>query len=91
MKNTLDSQTYRRNLPHIIPKDAVLCMTVRLYGSLPKKVIDILKQEREIKIAEITSLNLTKRETSIKLRKMHDHYFSKFDEQLEGYSDAQHF
>jgi len=91
MKNTLDSQTYRRNLPHIIPKDAVLCMTVRLHGSLPKTAIDKLKQERNIKIAEITTLNLTKRETNIRLRKMHDHYFSKFDEQLEGYSDGPTF
>jgi hypothetical protein len=88
MENTLNSQTYRRNLPHIIPSNAVLCITVRLHGSLPKKIIDKLKQERSIRIVEITSLNLSPRETKVKLRKMHNHYFSKFDEQLERFSDG---
>ncbi|WMJ72420.1 transposase [Cytophagaceae bacterium ABcell3] len=39
---------YRRNLPHIQPKDGIFFITYRLYGSLPKQVHDSLKQEIEL-------------------------------------------
>ncbi|MGK0364500.1 MAG: putative transposase [Saprospiraceae bacterium] len=87
MKKPLKSKTYRRNLPHIIPEDAVLCMTVRLHGSLPKEIIYKLKEERAINITEIASLNLTPKETKIRLRKIHALYFSKFDDLLDDFSN----
>jgi len=38
---------YRRHLPHWQPEDAALFITFRLAGSLPQRVLDELKQERE--------------------------------------------
>jgi REP element-mobilizing transposase RayT len=61
-------------------------MTVRLHGSLPKATITKLKEERAIKVAEIASLNLTEKESKIRLRKTHALYFSKFDDLLENSS-----
>ena len=37
---------YRRNLPHIQPVDADLFVTFRLAGSLPKKVLAQMAEER---------------------------------------------
>ena len=38
---------YRRNLPHIQPKGAIIFVTFRLANSLPKEVIEKLKAEHE--------------------------------------------
>ncbi len=38
---------YRRNLPHIQPYGAILFLTFRLAGSLPKLVLEKLSQERQ--------------------------------------------
>jgi len=38
---------YRRNLPHWQPQDAMLFITFRLAGSLPRAVLEELEQERQ--------------------------------------------
>ncbi len=38
---------YARNLPHWQPENAVLFMTVRLDGSLPRAKIEELKERKE--------------------------------------------
>ena len=38
---------YRRNLPHYLPYGAILFFTYRLAGSLPRHVLESLKEERK--------------------------------------------
>ena len=42
-------QYYRRNLPHWHPPGAALFVTWRLYGSLPKHVLLMLKEKKNLK------------------------------------------
>ena len=42
--------SYNRNLPHLQPIGATFFVTARLAGTLPKSVIDTLKQDYKEKI-----------------------------------------
>lgn len=48
---------YKRNLPHYQPGNADYFVTFRLANSLPKKVIDNLKNEYSILINETEKIN----------------------------------
>ena len=74
---------YKRNLPHYQPGNADYFVTFRLANSLPKKVIDNLKNEYSILINETEKINnLSKRKRAI-LRNGKQ-YFRKFDNLLDG-------
>ena len=74
---------YKRNLPHYQPGNADYFVTFRLANSLPKKVIDNLKNEYSILINETEKINnLSKRKRAI-LRNAKQ-YFRKFDNLLDG-------
>lgn len=74
---------YKRNLPHYQPGNADYFVTFRLANSLPKKVIDNLKNEYSILINETGKINdLSKRKRAI-LRNAKQ-YFGKFDNLLDG-------
>ena len=45
--------TYRRNLPHIQPPEGTFFITYRLFGSIPKAVIERLKMEHAIALQAI--------------------------------------
>lgn len=75
---------YRRNLPHYQPKDAVLFMTVRLYGSIPKEKIIALKDARDLEIQRLKQLGLSKEELEKALSKNQELYFGKFDDLLDN-------
>jgi REP element-mobilizing transposase RayT len=48
MKNKLDYKfSYHRRLPHIQPEGATFFVTSRLYGSLPREVVEKLSREKE--------------------------------------------
>lgn len=77
---------YRRNLPHIQPKDGVFFITFRLDGSLPKKVIYELQDERDDNILQIKSKAKSKADLISALLENQDLYFNKFDTLLDDAS-----
>lgn len=73
---------YRRNLPHIHPKDGIIFITVRLAGSLPAHVAKRLKEEKE---SEINSLQkkYSGKEFRIQKHNLDKRYFAKYDNLLD--------
>lgn len=47
MSNLEYKLSYKRKLPHIQPKGSIIFVTFRLSGSIPKSVLENLKQEYE--------------------------------------------
>jgi len=83
---------YRRNLPHLQPPNAVLFITIRLDGSLPKKRVQELKEQREAEEEElIRGKGLTEKETQKQLLKKFNLYFGKFDELLVENKEGPHW
>jgi len=66
---------YARNLPHWQPENAVLFMTVRLAGSLPKARVLELKERRADEERLLKNRGLSDYEMKIELRKIYDLYF----------------
>jgi REP element-mobilizing transposase RayT len=57
MPNTLRYQLrYRRNLPHIQPLGATFFITPRLYGSLPREVLEQLRTENDERLKAIEAI-----------------------------------
>jgi len=73
---------YRRNLPHYQPLGYTYFVTYRLYGSLPVKVIEKLKSDREKQLKEIAGIS-DKSIRDEKYKKMQSAYFGKFDKLLD--------
>ncbi len=82
MKKHKDS--YIRNVPHLQPQNGVFAITICLSGTLPKSKIEILKDERTLKIAHIKQSSLSPKEEKIALIKVHQLYFNKFDDLLDN-------
>lgn len=76
--------SYKRNLPHLQPPNAVFAITICLSGALPKKRIEELIDERSLRIFEIKASELTEKEQEIALTKAHQIYFGKFDDLLDN-------
>jgi REP element-mobilizing transposase RayT len=82
---------YRRNLPHYQPNNAVLFMTVRLYGSIPKNKLQSLKDAREVEAYRLKKLELSKDELEKALKNNRDLYFGKFDDLLDNNKEGVHW
>ena len=82
---------YRRNLPHYQPKNAVLFMTVRLHGSIPKEKLQLLKEARDVEISKLRKLGLSEEELEKALQKNRDLYFGKFDDLLDNNKKGNHW
>jgi REP element-mobilizing transposase RayT len=82
-----DIISYRRNLPHIQPKDAMFFVTFRLAGSLPAAVVERLRKEKE---HEINSLKrrLPAKDFEKEKYKLEKRYFGKFDHLLDEASSG---
>jgi len=74
---------YRRNLPHYQPYGAVLFFTYRLAGSLPRRVLDSLKEERkrEERRLRLSGIESTKKKPLYNL--IRRNIFLKFDKELD--------
>lgn len=72
-----------RNLPHWQRTDATYFVTFRLNGSLPKKVIDQLKDEHFFEKTKLLKQGFSEFETKLKLRQLYEVYFGKFDHLLD--------
>ncbi len=83
-------QFYRRKLPHIHPPGAILFVTFRLAGSVPKTVLEEWKSERQWLEHELKRVALEAKETNTiealnheaRLIAFHRHWFLKFEEIL---------
>ncbi|OQY26098.1 MAG: hypothetical protein B6I38_11770 [Anaerolineaceae bacterium 4572_5.1] len=73
---------YRRNLPHWHPKDRIFFITFRLANSLPKAILQKLRNERQKKQTSIESL-ATKNEQQRELYRLNKEYFGKYDTWLD--------
>ncbi|MCJ7620537.1 MAG: hypothetical protein MUP64_10015 [Anaerolineae bacterium] len=66
-------QFYRRHLPHIQPPGAILFVTVRLAGSVPKSVAERLSQEAERRqrvMDSISELEVCRRRSYTELNRL---------------------
>ncbi len=75
---------YQRKLPHYQPEDGVFAITISLYGSLPKGVIQQLKDERDVLIAEAKSKGKSDEEIKELIKKARELYYGKYDDLLDG-------
>ncbi len=81
----------RRNLPHWQATDGVYAIVFRLDGSLPKKVIIRLQEERTEAKKALLEKGLPEDVTKIELNKMRRLYFGKFDALLNENHSGPHF
>ena len=78
-----DPTHYHRNLPHFQPKDGVFNLCFRLAGSLPKPVIEELRERHLQKKEELKKTIFDEDELAFALREERDLYFGKFDALLD--------
>ncbi len=92
MKTTKGDQPfYKRNLPHWQPDNAILFITARLDGSLPKVKIEELKERMAAERLLLRNKGLTKEELSKALSQNYNLYFGKFDKLLDGNTKGPHW
>ena len=81
---------YRRNLPHIHPKDGMFFITFRLTGSLPANIIQQLKEDRKTRIQKLHK-KFRNKELEKEKYKLEKHFLGKFDDLLDSASDGPHW
>jgi REP element-mobilizing transposase RayT len=74
---------YRRFLPHIQPPGAMLFVTFRLFGSLPKAVVLRLRQEAEQNEAAILQKIQKGEEQEVALYRERKRHFGRMDDYLD--------
>lgn len=98
---------YQRNLPHLQPPEGTFFITYRLFGSIPKKVINSLKAEKEQEVKAIWECIYKKKlilngqtVENIKVKnkyfkqetyKAAKRYFKKFDDYLDTALNEPHW
>jgi len=76
---------YKRNLPHILPEDAVFFVTFRVHNSFPLQVLVDLKSEYQ-KELKATKINIAKSKIlRSRLNEIYNEYFHEFDTLLDNY------
>lgn len=81
---------YRRNLPHIIPPGGTFFVTFRLKGSLPRHIVESLREEYEREKSMIMN-HSDSSERKLLLEESHDNYFKDFDHLLDTQSTGPHW
>ncbi len=87
---TPKKRIYKNDLPHWQWENAIYFVTFRLQGSLPKSVIQKLKEEQELQKNKLLKKGLTEHKTKLELKKMRHLYFGKFDHLLNNSSSGPH-
>jgi len=86
---------YRRNLPHIQPKNSGFFITFRLANSLPTHVLQELRDEREVEQSDLTTQlregRLGEREYRQASYRLQKQAFVRFDTWLDRYEDGPHW
>ena len=75
---------YRRNLPHWHPPNAVFFITISLEGSLPKHILNRLKEERDFEINKLHEQGLDDKVLKEVINQKQEFYFGKFDALLDN-------
>ncbi|MGA0560409.1 transposase [Larkinella sp. VNQ87] len=70
---------YYRKLPHFQPLEAAYFITMRLYGSMPQHLIELLKEEQEVARNRLQTLD----DTESDLYQQQKRYFARFDSFLD--------
>ena len=78
---------YRRNLPHIHPKDGMFFITFRLAGSLPQRVLKALREEKESRIKALEK-RLSGKELFREKYRLESLFFGKYDGLLDRASEG---
>ncbi|HGY54500.1 MAG TPA: hypothetical protein ENK44_02235 [Caldithrix abyssi] len=73
---------YKRNLPHIHPKEGFFFITFRLSGTIPKYVLERLREERENQIKTIKYRRFTKQYLDERY-KADKRFFASYDKWLD--------
>jgi len=85
-----DGVFYRRNLPHIHPKDGIFFITFRLAGSLPAHIVRQLREEKEAEIEQLEK-KFSKEEFIIEKYKLEKRFFGKYDDLLDRAKNGPHW
>jgi putative transposase len=78
---------YRRNLPHIHPKDATFFITFLLAGAIPISVLKRLNDQKNLNIKKIKQ-NFNEKKLVKEIYNTEMQYFSEFDEYLDCESNG---
>ena len=82
-------ERYKRTLPHIQPIGACFCVTFRLFGSLPKKVLDKLKSDNEEELMALNEI-VDEREKNYKVFNLRKKLFEESDSYLDLCKNGPH-
>ncbi len=77
-----DIRYYRRHLPHWQPEGATYHIVFRLYGSLPEKVVEDLRDEREQMEKELAKSQPLDQRNEL-LRDVHWKIFERYEISLD--------
>lgn len=75
---------YRRNLPHWHPPNSVFALNYNLEGSIPKHILEQLKDEKEFQIKKLEEDGIEGEELKEALNKLHSLFYGKYDELLDN-------
>ena len=86
---TKENIFYKRNLPHIHPRDGIFFITFRLANSLPTNILKKLKEENDSKIKLFEKkFNKNNKEFDREKYNLEKRYFAKFDKWLDRSSEG---
>jgi len=80
---------YKRNLPHYQVENGIYAITFRLAGTLPKHVIDELKQDKQTYTETLDKLKFN--EKAEYKKEFGRNYYQKFDKYLNSVNVAPHW
>ncbi|MFK7947182.1 MAG: transposase [Saprospiraceae bacterium] len=75
---------YKRKLPHWHPPNSVFALTYNLEGSIPKHILEQLKDEKEFQIKKLKEEGIEGEELQETLNKLHSLHFGKYDYLLDN-------
>lgn len=81
--------SYKRNLPHIQPEGACFFVTFRLYGSLPKKMVNEMKQKYHLQLENLKNIE-DDHQRNLEVFDLRKRFFAKHDELLDKTDNGPH-
>lgn len=84
IKNTKLKTEYTQRLHHIQPVGAAFFVTFRLYGSLPKRDLHVLKDKYEQKIYQLKQQKINTHQKNLQIFTLRKQYLVEYDSLLDG-------
>lgn len=83
---------YKRNLPHFqATGDNLYFVTFRLHNSLPRDVLENIKEEHLFRISQIEKSSITYEQKQLLIDEENRRYFGKFDKFLDTNAKGNHY